>query len=252
MSTTTQAIQTAPPFDPANQGQDVPAAWNQVAAGYDTHVTHSGISLGEVGIAALELGAGQRFLDVAAGTGALSIAAAKRGADVTAIDFAPEMIARLRSRMSAAGLSNVRAEVMDGTDLRFEDDAFDAAGSQFGVMLFPDYARGIRELVRVTKPGGQVLLITMGPASQVEFLTHFVGAVQRVVPGFKGLPTDPPPLPLRLAEPDRIRDALAAAGLRDIQVERTTYSVEHPSAKHLWDWVANSNPIGAKLAADAD
>lgn len=248
MTSPTSTTRTAPTARPDTQGQDVPAAWDRLAAGFDEHVTPSGIGIGDAPLASIGLEPGQTFLDVAAGSGALSIAAAKRGADVTAIDFSPAMIERLNARVATAGLGGVSGAVMDGTDLRFDDYTFDAAGSQFGVMLFPDFGLGLREMARVTKPGGHVVLITMGPASRVEFLTHFVGAVQSVVPGFGGLPTDPPPLPLRLADPARVREALADAGLSEIRVESSSYPVEHPTARHLWDWVASSNPIGATMA----
>ncbi len=248
LSRTTMAI-PAVPTD--TQGQDQPAAWDRLAAGFDAHVTPSGAGIGEAALRRIGLGPDQHFLDVAAGSGALSLAAAKQGAKVTAVDFSPAMIERLEARMKAAGLDRVQGAVMDGTDLQFEDDRFDAAGSQFGVMLFPDIGRGLRELVRVTKPGGHVLLITMGSPNRVEFLSYFTGALQAVVPGFDGLPSDPPPLPLRLADPERLRQVLADVGLTEIDVESGSYPVEHPSAEHLWDWVASSNPIGAMMASKA-
>lgn len=253
-TTSTQAGTTAPitadQSVPSNtQGQDQPAAWDRLAAGFDAYVTPSGIDIGDAPLADIGLGPGQSFLDVAAGSGALAVAAARRGAEVTAIDFSPAMIERLEARVAAAGLENVRSRVMDGNHLAFEDDTFDAAGSQFGVMLFPDIGRGLREMVRVTRPGGRVLVVSMGPPSRVEFLTHFLGALQTAVPGFQGLPQDPPPLPFRLADPGRLEQALHQAGLRDLRVERAHYEVEHPSARHLWDWVVSSNPIGAKMAA---
>lgn len=245
----TRDAAAAPAPDVRNQGQDDPAAWDRLAAGFDAYVTPSGIDIGAAPLAAMGLGPGQRFLDVAAGSGALSLAAARRGAEVTAVDFSPAMIERLDARAAAAGLRRLHGEVMDGTDLQLEDDSFDAAGSQFGVMLFPDYARGLRELVRVTKPDGQVLLITMGPPSRVEFLTFFQAALGSAVSGFTGLPSDPPPLPLRLADPARVREALEEAGLREVDVQSRSHAVEHPSAEHLWDWVVHSNPLGAGMVA---
>ncbi len=139
---------------------------------------------------------------------------------------------------------------MDGHALEFEDGSFDVAGSQFGVMLFPDLPRALAEMARVTKPGGRVLLVVFGPPAQVEFLGFFIGAIQAVVPGFTGLPLDPPPLPFQVADPEKLRQALANAGLEDVSVETTTETLEFESGAQLWDWVANSNPIGAMLVAD--
>jgi hypothetical protein len=71
-----------------------------------------------------------------------------------------------------------------------------------------------------------------------------------VVPGFTGLPLDPPPLPFQVAAPEKLRAALADAGLREITVDRVTERLELGSGSEMWDWVTNSNPLGAGLVAD--
>ena len=101
---------------------------------------------------------------------------------------------------------------MDGHALRFDDDTFDAAGSQFGVMLFPDMPRGIREMVRVVKPAGRVLMSVYGDPHRIDFLGFFVRAVQTVRPDFNGPPSDPPPLPFQLQDPRRLRTELECGG----------------------------------------
>ena len=101
---------------------------------------------------------GERALDVAAGTGALALAAAGAGARVLATDSSPGMVARLRERLQPYAGSEAR--VMDGQALEVEDATFDASFSAFGVMLFPDWRRGMAELVRATRPGGRVVLTT--------------------------------------------------------------------------------------------
>lgn len=229
---------------------EIQDAWSAVAPGYDEHVTPSNMAIAERALERAELRPGERVLDVAAGSGALSIPAARAGAEVVATDVSPAMVERLEARAREEGLSNLDARVMDGQALEFEDDAFDLAGSQFGVMLFPDMPRGLRELARVTRPGGRVVVVAMGPPAEVEFLTFFLGAVEGAVPDFEGLPTDPPPLPFQLADPGRVREALADAGLGEIRVETTTHRLEFRSGTELWDWVTASNPIGAGIAAD--
>ena len=225
-------------------------AWDSIAAGYDEFVTPSGgWALPEDALRRVGLRPGMRFLDVAAGSGALSIPAARLGAQVVAVDLTPAMIERLSARAQAEGLSNLEARVMDGHALELEDDAFDISGSQFGVMLFPDLPRGLRELARVTKPGGRVVIVAYGPPTNVEFLGFFTGAMQAVVPGFTGLPMDPPPLPFQVADHEVLRQKMAEAGLKDIRVESATESLEFKSGAHMWDWVTNSNPIAAELIA---
>ena len=136
------------------------------------------------------------------------------------------------------------------------DAGFDMAGSQFGVMLFPDMPRGIREMARVVRSGGRVLMIAYGDPHEIEFLGFLVAAIRCVRPDFEGPPMDPPPLPFQLRSPDRLRDELAAARLRDIGVETITEVTEFDSGAALWDWLVSSNPIVeiilAGLALDND
>jgi ubiquinone/menaquinone biosynthesis C-methylase UbiE len=135
------------------------AAWDAIAAGYDTFVTEPGMPSAEDALRRAGIQPGMRVLDVACGSGALSIPAARLGAQVLAVDISPAMIARLTARARAEGLSTLEGRVMDGTALDFVDDTFDIAASQFGVMLFPDLPRGLREMARVTKPGGKVVMV---------------------------------------------------------------------------------------------
>lgn len=229
---------------------EIQDAWTEIAPAFDETVTPSNIAIAEEALRVVGLQPGMRMLDVAAGSGALSLPAARSGADVVATDISPVMVERLDRRARGEGLTNVEARVMDGHDLEFEDGRFDVVGSQFGVMLFPDLPRGLREMVRVTKPGGRVVVVTMGSPTEVEFLGVFLGAVTAVVPGFEGLPMDPPLLPFQVSDPERLRAVLADAGLTDVRIERANHRLEFGSGGQLWDWVTASNPIGAELVAD--
>ena len=229
---------------------EIQEAWTEIAPGYDEHVTPSNIPIAETALQRAGLRPDMRVLDVAAGSGALSIPAARAGAQVVATDISPAMVERLEARAAAEGLSTLEARVMDGHDLDLADDTFDIAGSQFGVMLFPDLPQGVRELTRVTKPGGRVVLVTMGPPNTVEFLELFLDAIHAAVPGFEGLPRDPPPLPFQVADPEKLRGELEAAGLQDAHVETTNHRLEFESGAQMWDWVTSSNPIGVGLVAD--
>lgn len=232
------------------QQDEIRAAWNAIAGGYDRFVTPTHMWLANEALRRACVGPGMRFLDVACGSGALSIPAARLGARVTGADLSPDMIQRLTARALAEGLPNLEGRVMDGHALEFEDDSFDASGSQFGVMLFPDLPRGLSELARITRWGGRVVIVAYGPPSEVEFIVLFLSAMQAVVPGFTGIPTDPPPLPFQVADPDILRRRLAGAGLTDVRVETITETLEFVSGRQMWDWVVNSNPIGAMLVAD--
>jgi SAM-dependent methyltransferase len=225
------------------------AAWDRIAPGYDRTNTPTQMWLANAGLQRAGIRAGMRFLDVAAGSGALSIPAARLGAHVTAVDQSAVMIELLAARAHQEGLQ-IATHVMDGHALRFDDDTFDAAGSQFGVMLFPDMPRGLREMVRVVKPAGRVLMNVYGDPHRIDFLGFFVHAVQAVRPDFNGPPSDPPPLPFQLQDPRRLRAELEAAGLSDVQVETITESTSFRSGRELWEWIVWSNPIVESILSE--
>lgn len=139
-----------------------PEAWDAIAALYDEHVAPGEVELATAGLRLAGLRVGDTFLDVAAGTGGLSLPAARLGAKVLATDWSPKMIEHFTKRVAAEGL-DAEGRVMDAHALDLPDDSYDVVGSQFGVMLVPDQPKALREMVRVTKPGGRVLLIIREP-----------------------------------------------------------------------------------------
>jgi ubiquinone/menaquinone biosynthesis C-methylase UbiE len=224
-------------------------AWDRIAPGYDRTNTPTQMWLGNEGLSRAGLRSGMRFVDVAAGSGALSIPAARIGAQVLATDQSSVMLDLLGQRARREGLG-IETRVMDGHALELDDDSFDMAGSQFGVMLFPDMPKGIKEMVRVVKPAGCVLMIVYGDPHKIEFLGFFVRAIQSVRPDFAGPPMDPPPLPFQLQDPGRLRNELAAAGLKNVKVETITETTEFRSGETLWEWVIWSNPIAEAVLED--
>lgn len=224
-------------------------AWDAVAEAFDRYVTPQSLLFGEQALSPLELGPGRRVLDVAAGSGALSIPAARRGADVTAVDISPAMVEHLAARARAEGLTALEARVGDGEALDFGDATFDAAVSMNGVSLFPDLQAGLRELVRVTRPGGKVLIVTFGPLQRAEFVAFFLGAVRATVPGSAPPPTDQPTPPFRLADPATLQRALQEAGVRGVRVETATWDVAFDSVDHYLDMTLASNPAAKQQIA---
>ena len=225
-------------------------AWDAIADGYDRYVAPQEVALANEALALADLKAGELFLDVAAGTGGLSLPAARLGARVLATDWSPAMIERFEARALAEGLIDAEGRVMDCHALDLGDDTFDVTGSQFGVMLVPEQPRALREMVRVTKPGGRVLVIGYGPPSEIEFLQFAVGALQAVASDFAGLPEDDPPLEFQLSDPQVLRTRLMDAGLNDVRVVATAERPAFSSGQEMWDWVMNGNPIAGTLVAD--
>ncbi|WP_193367450.1 class I SAM-dependent methyltransferase [Pelagibius marinus] len=217
-------------------------AWNKIAEGYDTFVTPTHMWLANEGLRRAGVGDGTRFLDVAAGSGALSIPAARLGAKVLSTDLSPSMLEKLEARARDEDL-DLEVRVMDGHALDLDDGTFDVSGSQFGVMLFPDMPRGIAELARVTRAGGRVLMTVYGAPEKIEFFGFFVHAIRSVVPGFTGPPMDPPPLPFQLQDPERLRKELCRVGLKDVRVDTITEKLEFTTGRQLWNWLTTSNPI---------
>ena len=227
-----------------------PEAWDAIAGGYDRYVAPQEVDLANQALRLAGLEPGERFLDVAAGPGGLSLPAARLGAQVLATDWSPAMIERFEARVREERLRDAEGRVMDCHALDFPDDSFDLTGSQFGVMLVPDQPRALREMVRVTKPGGRVLLIAYGFPAELEFLQVFLGALKAVTPDFPGLPDDPPPLEFQVADREVLRQRLANAGLRDVRVERTAERPAFASGQEMWDWVYYGNPISDMIVAE--
>ena len=117
-------------------------------------------------VEAVELRAGQRLLDVACGQGNVAIAGARRFAEATGVDYAPNLLAQGRERAAAEHLSVTFTEG-DAERLPFPDEAFDATLSTVGVMFAPDQQRAADELVRVTRAGGKIALASWTPEGLV-------------------------------------------------------------------------------------
>jgi SAM-dependent methyltransferase len=146
-----------------------------------------------------EIGPGMRVLDVAAGDGNVALACAARGASVRACDLAPAMVARGRSRCG----EGIEWTVADALDLPYGDGSFDAVVSTFGATLAPQPARMASELIRVTRPGGTVIIATWIPRGLPGRLDELTEAID--------------PLPHGVPSPSRWgREAVARARLQPL------------------------------------
>jgi len=193
-----------------------PDHWDTAAQHYEKTAHPFTIRYAEAALARVRLTPASRVLDVAAGTGALALTAARTGAQVLATDFSPGMVAHI----AAANLPNVETRVMDGQALALEDGHFDAVFSIFGVIMFPDWRKGLSEMARVTRAGGYGVVATWQDRGAATFL--LLGQIRRkLFPERDSMAM--PEAVKALSDPANFARELVAAGYRDPQIEHVTY-----------------------------
>ena len=140
--------------------------------------------VGETLAEAADIRAGERVLDVAAGNGNATLAAARRFANVTSTDYVPALLAKGRARAIAEGLQ-VDFRVADAENLPFEDGSFDVALSTYGAMFTPDHTRPAREMLRVVRSGGRIGLANWTPEGFIGQLFKIIGSYIPAPAGLK-------------------------------------------------------------------
>ena len=175
-------ISTSPPaIDLAAVKTRQQAAWstgNYAVVGTTLQI------VGENLCEALDLRAGSRVLDVAAGNGNATLAAARRWCDVTSTDYVPSLLESGRARAQAEG-HTIQFQEADAENLPFPDASFDAVMSTFGVMFTPNQDNAASELARVCKPGGKIGLANWTPESFIGQLFKTIGKYIPPAPGVK-------------------------------------------------------------------
>jgi SAM-dependent methyltransferase len=171
---------------------------------------------------AADVCAGERVLDVAAGNGNATLAAARRFAHVTSTDYAPSLLDKGSARARAEGLE-VKFQVADVEALPFADAAFDVTLSSFGAMFAPDHERTAQEMLRVTRPGGRIGLANWTPDS-------FIGRLFKVIAAHVPPPAGVKP-PALWGTEEHLR-ALFGAGAAQIHCQRRVFNFRYASAAH--------------------
>ena len=140
--------------------------------------------VGEALCEAVDLSAGSRVLDVCAGNGNASLAAARRWADVVATDYVPSLLAHAGERARADAMP-IECREADAENLPFADGSFDVVLSTFGVMFTPNQERAAAELARVCRPGGRIGLANWTPESFIGQLFKTIGKYVPPAPGVR-------------------------------------------------------------------
>ncbi|CAN7761707.1 class I SAM-dependent methyltransferase [Paraburkholderia sp. SIMBA_054] len=174
---------------------------------------------------ALDVRAGNRVLDVAAGNGNATLAAARRYCDVTSTDYVASLLDSGRARAQAEGLP-VQFQQADAEALPYADASFDIVMSTFGVMFTPDQEKAAAELVRVCKPGGRIGLANWTPES---FIGQLFKTIGKYIPPPAGVKS-----PALWGTKARL-DELFGANARNIIAASRDFTFRYRSPEHFVD-----------------
>jgi ubiquinone/menaquinone biosynthesis C-methylase UbiE len=216
-----------------------PHPWNLVAEGYQQVTRKYLEQFSRSGLAMLHYGKKTKAIDVACGPGTTSLLLAPCVQSVTCVDFSPNMLDELRRNMAAAGVHNLDVIEADGQALPFDDGSFDTAVSMFGLMFFPDRAKGFAELYRVLAPGGRALVSTWAPVARSPLMRLMMAALQ---------PDDAPQETTQrlfgLEDRAVFTAEMREAGFADITIEEVTHGLMIHDVDQFWnDTVRGVAPI---------
>jgi SAM-dependent methyltransferase len=250
---------TSPSFDPVgykrstrDQWQAAAEAWRQWDPVIDSWL-HEGTDL-MLDLAQVQVGA--RVLDVAAGAGGQTFAAARRvgpKGEVLATDISENLVRYLEQDAAAAGLTQVRAAVMDGEDLRVPLGRFDAVICRLGLIYLPDRATALDGMRAALRPGGRLAAIVYSTPEANAFFSVPVSIIRRAAQLPPPLPGQPGPFSLGTA--DVLRHELEAAGFVDVDVRVLSAPLRLASASECVRFERESfgalHQMLAGLSADA-
>ncbi len=185
--------------------------------------------VGEMLAEAADVRAGEQVLDVAAGNGNATLAAARRFAHVTSTDYVPHLLEKGAVRAKAEGF-DVRFQTEDVEDLRFEDESFDVVLSTFGAMFAPNQPRVAQELMRVVRKGGRIGMASWTPEG---FLGELLGLIASYVPPPAGISS-----PLLWGSEPRIVELFGSQST-DIKCVRRHFNFRYHSAEHWIEMFTN-------------
>jgi SAM-dependent methyltransferase len=171
---------------------------------------------------------GDRWLDLATGTGAAAERAAAAGADVTGLDLAPGLIETAKERAAELGLE-IDYVVGDVERLPFDDASFDKVSSTCGIMFAPDHEASARELARVTRHGGRIALVNWTPTSGM-------AKVFKVMAPYQAAP--PPSNPFDWGDEKHVRELLGDSF--DLELEEGVSTIRQPSGEAYWELFSTS------------
>ena len=191
-------------------------------------ITETLVDIHELVVERLDPKPGERWLDLACGTGAVAERVAGRGAEVVGVDLAPALIETAKERAAELGLG-IDYRVGDCERLELEDASFDIVSSTCGVMFAPDHEASARELARVTRPGGRIGLANWTPTGGLARMFRMMAPFQ---------PAPPPSNPFDWGDERRVRELLGDSF--ELTLEEHTSTLRLPTAEAYWELFSTS------------
>jgi len=229
----------------SNNIVDNPDSWDEASEEYASKIAPTIIDqFTPEFVEGLNTGSSTIALEVASGTGALTAALAPKVRSLLATDFSPKMLAVNQRLTRQAGLNNIEYKVMDGQALDLDDCTFDRAACCFGLILFPDQARGFSELYRVLKPEGRAMVSGWAGPDKFESFGMFVQAIKMAFPD---LPPAPPAPIFSLASLDNLEKDMKIAGFKEVEVKYVSRDMEVTDFDELWAILTAGAPQSTAL-----
>ncbi len=212
--------------------------WDKYSAGWrkwDEVLMTSMRPVSEGLIESLHLNGHEHILDVASGTGepGLSLSSFLPQGRVTGSDLSEKMVEIANDNARILDIANYQSVVCDASKMPFEDDYFDHLLSRFGIMFFPDMQSGLREMIRVVKPGGRLAIAVWADPALNPFITILAKTVREKLDLPK--PSDKAPGIFRCAQSGFLKQMLKDQGLHNVTESNISGEATFDTPIHYWD-----------------
>ena len=228
-------------MDPEQIKQRITAVFNTVSTGYDHPAARYFAFAADRLIAHLKPKPGTKLLDVAAGTGMVTIAAGQAvgpNGRVTAIDLSEGMLEVAEKNVTKMALANVDFHIMDADALEFKSNYFDTAACSFGLFFLPDMLQGLKSWKRVTKPGGKIGFTSFG-RNAFQPLSNMI--LDKFEAYGVDIPKDRKQMGwYKVSTPEQGRDLMEEAGLENIEIHTEQLGYHLANTMDWWEIVWNA------------